>query len=151
MTMKLVSALILAAGLWLGSLSAGGPQWRAAQATAPVAIADPASGPLNQTFVFYLLGFQANTRLTLAALLPGTTEYRVLETEPVFSDANGQAVVPVNVASLVSADPNQAHLLPFLGLLNVVWSQVDGGVTHFMVAACDTAACAELAGTVTFN
>jgi hypothetical protein len=73
----------------------------------------------------------------------------VVDTPPVVSDGNGQAVLPVNVASLLSGDPNQAQLAPLLGQVNVVWAPVGGGIAYFMVAACDTQNCAEIVGTVT--
>jgi hypothetical protein len=75
----------------------------------------------------------------------------VVETPPVVSDGDGQALVPLNVSSLISGDPNQAQLSSLLGFVNVVWAPVSGGVAYFMVAACDTQNCAELVGTVTPN
>jgi hypothetical protein len=151
MGLKLASVLALGVCLWLLSLNEWGHQSRAAHAEGPMAIADPASGPLSQTFVFYLTGFQPYTRLTLSFLPPGASAYQVVDTEPVFADGSGQAVVPLNVSSLLSGDPNQAQLLPLLGAVNVIWAPVGGGLAYFMVAACDTQNCAEQVGTVTPN
>jgi hypothetical protein len=151
MKLKLALAFALSAFLWLMSLSVSIQAPRTAYAD-PSAVADPISGPMSETFWFYFSGFQPYTQLTLSFVPPAGSQYIVVDTpEPVITDGSGQAVAPLNLLALASADPSLAPLASFLGLASVAWTPVGGGIAYFYVAACDRSNCAESIGTVIAN
>jgi hypothetical protein len=155
MRLRLASAFTLGALLWLVCLSPGLQPTQAALADGPSASADPISGPLAQPFIFSFTGFQPYTQLTLSFLPPGAGAFIVVDTPvPVVTDGRGQAVVPLSVVALLgapSSDPSLVQFASLLGLVNVVWAPVGGGVAQFRFDACDTLNCADLVGTVIPN